>query len=352
MARKTENFDYASQTGSARMTDVAKAAGVSLVTVSRAINHPDKVSSKTRIAVQQAVEQLGYVPNLMAGSLASNRSSIIAAMVPTISNLIFAESIGTLSETLITGGYQLLLGQTNYNPTEERRLLDAFLGRRVDGLVLMGNIQDTHSRDSGSDQSNTLTEKLLRARIPVVQMWDLVSAPVDMQVGFSNLEAGRRAGSFLADRGHRIVGFIGADESRSHARLEGLKAVIEERGGKVVASMMTAPAGIETADTQLSRLLQEDSKLEAVFCNNDLLAAGVLFACRKRGIQVPLQIAVMGLGDMPIAEAACPKLTTLRVEPRKMGEMAATLLMNRLSGKPMSSLSYDIGIEVVCRDSA
>lgn len=352
MAQKTDNFDYAPQPGSARMTDVARAAGVSLVTVSRAINHPDQVSSKTRTAVRQAIEQLGYVPNLMAGSLASNRSCIIAAIVPTISNLIFAESIGTLSETLKSGGYQLLIGQTNYNRSEEHKLVDAFLGRRVDGLVLMGNIQDTYSRESGSVKPNALTEKLLRARIPIVQMWDLIPTPIDMQVGYSNLEAGRRAGSYLTDKGHRIVGFMGADEARSHARLEGLKAVIVERGGKVLASMMTAPAGIETADIQLGRLLQQDSNLQAVFCNNDLLAAGVLFACRKRGIQVPQQIAVMGLGDMPIAEAAYPKLTTLRVEPRKMGEMAASLMMNRLSGKPMPSLSHDIGIEVVSRDSA
>jgi len=347
-----DTFDLVPLAGSTRMTDVAKAAGVSLVTVSRAINHPDKVSSKTLIAVQQAIQQLGYVPNLMAGSLASNRSFIIAAMVPTISNLIFAESIGTLSETLIAAGYQLLLGQTNYNGNDEHRLVDAFLGRRVDGLVLMGKIQDTQPHDSESGKLNSLTERLLRARLPVVQMWDLVSTPVDMQVGFSNLEAGRKAGTYLADSGRRIVGFIGADESRSHARLKGLKAAIEERGGKVVASLMPAPAGIETSDAQLSKLLQQASNLQAVFCNNDLLATGVLFACRKRGIDVPHQMAVMGLGDMPIAEAACPRLTTLRVEPRRMGEIAANLLMDRLSGKQMASMSYDIGIEIIRRDSA
>jgi len=347
-----DGFDLKSQGGRARMTDVAKAAGVSLVTVSRAINYPDKVSPKTRVAVRQAIQQLGYVPNLMAGSLASNRSFIIAAMVPTISNLIFAESIGTLSEALTSGGYQLLLGQTNYNANDEHRLVDAFLGRRVDGLVLMGRIQDSRPNNSESGKLFSLTEKIHRARLPVVQMWDQVSSPIDMQVGFSNLEAGCKAGTYLADSGRKIVGFIGADESRSHARLKGLKTIIEKRGGKVVSSLMPAPAGIETADTQLTRLLEQTSNLQAVFCNNDLLATGVLFACHKRGISVPRQMAVMGLGDMPIAEAAYPRLTTLRVEPRRMGEIAAHLLMDRLSGKKLKSLSHDIGIEIVCRDSA
>ena len=122
--------------GSARMSDVARAAGVSLVTVSRAINTPTKLAPDTLAAVRVAIERLGYVPNLMAGSLASNRSRIVAAIVPTISNLVFSETLEALAQTLADGGYQLLLGQSAYRHNDEAALVDTFLGRRVDGLVL------------------------------------------------------------------------------------------------------------------------------------------------------------------------------------------------------------------------
>ena len=122
----------------ARMTDVARAAGVSLVTVSRAINTPTKLAPETLSAVRAAIERLGYVPNLMAGGLASSRSRIVAAIVPTISNLVFSETIEALSQTLAEGGYQLLLGQSGYRSGDEAALVEAFLGRRVDALVLTG----------------------------------------------------------------------------------------------------------------------------------------------------------------------------------------------------------------------
>ena len=140
----------------ARMTDVAEAAGVSMVTVSRAINSPDKVAAETLAAVRSAIARLGYSPNLMAGSLASNRSRIVGAIVPTISNLVFSETIEALAQTLAEAGYQLLLGQSFYRSSEEAALVEAFLGRRVDGLVLTGCGQDSalrgRLRQAGEEQ--------------------------------------------------------------------------------------------------------------------------------------------------------------------------------------------------------
>ncbi|KAF1020400.1 MAG: HTH-type transcriptional regulator GntR [Paracidovorax wautersii] len=238
-------FEPDTPPGSARMADVAQAAGVSLVTVSRAINQPDKVAPKTLAAVRQAVEALGYVPNLMAGSLASNRSRIIAAMVPTISNLVFAETIEALSQALNAGGYQLLLAQTNYQPDDERHVLEAFLGRRVDGVVLMGTAgAPVHRRAGQTSPGGSLAQRLRRAGVPVVQTWDLLADPIDMQVGFSNLALGRAAGAYLTERGHRTVGFIGGDEARTRARLRGLRSAVGAQGGRVVAELAPAPAGI------------------------------------------------------------------------------------------------------------
>src|SRR5690349_15500653 len=161
------------RTPAARMEDVARAAGVSMITVSRALSAPDKLAPATLAKVRSAIDALRYVPNLTAGSLASKRSHIVAAIVPTIANSIFSETIDGLSQTLATRGYQLLLGQTHYRDDEESALVDAFLGRRADGIVLTGL---RHARG--------VRAALQRAAIPVVETWDFGPRPIDMLVGF------------------------------------------------------------------------------------------------------------------------------------------------------------------------
>ncbi|CAN0422206.1 unnamed protein product, partial [Phaeothamnion confervicola] len=160
------------------MEDVARLARVSMITVSRAINQPDKVAPKTRARIEAAIARLGYVPNLTAGSLASNRSRIIGAIVPTIDNSIFAETVRGLSEKLEAAGYQLLLGQTAYRENAEESLVTAFLGRRVDGMVL-----------TGVRHSAATVKRLRAAGVPIVETWDLTKRPIDMLAGFSNREA-------------------------------------------------------------------------------------------------------------------------------------------------------------------
>ena len=329
----------------ARMSDVARAAGVSLVTVSRAINTPGQLAPATLAAVRAAIEQLGYVPNLTAGSLASRRSRIVAAIVPTISNLVFSETLEALTQTLAEGGYQLLLGQSAYRHSDEAALVDTFLGRRVDGLVLTGN-----------GQPAALRHKLRRAGVPVVQTWDLpltdAAAPVDMLVGFSNHGAGRAAAEHLLARGHRALAFIGAEEERSRLRLQGFRAAAAEAGvADVPAELIRPPVLIDHAGPRLAQLLARQPDTTAVFCNNDLLAAGVLFACHQRGWSVPGRLAVMGFGDLPIARAASPALSTVQIRRAEMGERAGQMLLARLNGDDPGAPLVDIGFDVIARAS-
>jgi len=330
------------------MSDVADAAGVSLVTVSRAINTPDKVAPETLAVVRSVVARLGYVPNLTAGSLASNRSRIVAAIVPTISNPVFAETVEALTQTLAEGGYQLLLGQSAYRDNDEAALVETFLGRRVDGLVL-----------TGCGQSRTLRSRLAKAGVPIVQTWDLPEAgeapigPVlDMAVGFSNFAAGAAAARHLVERGHRVLGFVGADESRSRQRLEGFRAEAGKAGlGDVPADLMRSPVQIDQAASQLAQLLARRADLSAVFCSNDLLAAGVLFECQRRGIAVPQRLAVMGFGDLPIARAAWPPLSTVVIRRAEMGQRAGQMLLARLADEDPGARRVNIGFEVAARAS-
>lgn len=329
-----------------RMSDVAREAGVSLVTVSRVINTPDQVAPTTLATVRAAVARLGYVPNLTAGSLASSRSRIVAAIVPTIANLVFSETIEALTQTLADGGYQLLVGQSGYRDADEAALVETFLGRRVDGLVL-----------TGCRQAEPLRARLRQAGVPVVQTWELGNAALDMVVGFSNADAGQAAARHLMARGHRVLGFVGADEDRSRQRLQGFRTAAG-RTARVVAELMRPPATMELAVARLGEMLARQPELSAVFCNNDLLATGVLFEAHRRGWAVPQRLAILGFGDLPIAQAASPRLSTVRVRRAEIGTLAGQLLLARLNGQGAAAAEttgaaarVDIGFEVVARES-
>lgn len=321
------------------MEDVAREAGVAPITVSRALNTPHKLSPQTLKAVRSAIERLRYVPNLTAGSLASNRSRTIAVIVPTIRNSIFSDTIDGLAQALAPHGYQLLLGQTQYRESEEAALVQAFLGRRVDGVVLTGVV---HARGVRSS--------LQRSGIPVVETWDLTERPIHMLVGFSNHEAGRAAARYLVGKGYRSLAFIGGADDRSSARLRGFREAAAAAGGVAVrAALVPAPSSPADARRALGELLSAAPR--ALFCSNDMLAAGALFECARRRIAVPGQLAVMGFADLPIAADIEPALTSVQVRATEMGERAGQLLLRHLQGDSPRERVVDLGFAVVERAS-
>ncbi len=340
-----------SASGGSRMDDVARLAGVSMITVSRVLNTPDKVAKTTREAVLAAIKKTGYVPNLTAGSLASNKSRIIGAIVPTIDNSIFAETVHGLSDTLATGGYQLLLGQSGYNEATEASLVEAFLGRRVDGLVLTGGV---HSRAT--------RQRVRQSGVPVVETWDLPAKPIDMVAGFSNFEAGRAVGAYLLASGRLKLAFAGGPDERSAARLAGVQAALTGQSGVCLqVYRLEAGAAFEGGRRVVAVYAQAGKLPQAIFFGNDALAAGALMECQRRGIAVPAQLAIVGFADLAIAAAMEPALTTVRVPTRRMGEDAARMLLARLNhtdhpdgkdGEVVDSTVHDLGFELVVRASA
>lgn len=324
------------------MEDVARAAQVSLVTVSRAVNTPDKLARATLARVRAAMERLHYVPNLTAGALASNRTRIVAAIVPTISNSIFSETIDGLGSALAADGYQLLLGQTQYREDEEARLVEAFIGRRVDGLVL-----------TGIRHAAGVRARLTRAALPVVETWDLAKRPIDMAVGFSNFAAGKAAADFLCGKGYGRLAFVGGSDDRSLARQAGFReGAAARRAAYVAIESVGSPSSLSEGSAAVARLLARPRPPRAAFFVNDMLAAGAIFECQRRGVRVPEDLAVMGFADLPIAASMVPTLTTVQVRSLAMGQQAAALLVARLAGAPAPVKIVDSGFAVVERASA
>jgi LacI family gluconate utilization system Gnt-I transcriptional repressor len=328
--------------GAAKMSDVAKLAGVSMITVSRAIREPDRVLPATLARIEAAIRSTGYVPNLTAGSLASNRSRIVGAIVPTIDNSIFAETVRGLSTLLEEAGYQLLLGQTAYRENAEEALVTAFLGRRVDGMVL-----------TGTRHSAATVRRLKAAAIPVVETWDLTKKPVDMLAGFSNRDAGRAIATYLLGRGYRRLGFVGGAEERTRSRFAGFEAAVRATPGAHL-SRVELDAGTSFAGGReaLARLIDGGAAPRAVFFSNDALAMGGLMECHRRGLAVPGDIAIAGFADLDIAAESSPTLTSVHVGSRRIGEEAARLLLGRFDGSAAGAPVRDTGFAVVARESA
>jgi LacI family gluconate utilization system Gnt-I transcriptional repressor len=320
------------------LKDVAKLAGVSPITVSRALNRPGMVAPDTLALVRQVVERTGYVPNLLAGGLASRRTRFVAAIVPAISNQVFSESIQSLTDRLWESGYQVLLGTSGYPTSREDRLLAAILSRRPDGIFLTGI---SHSVES--------QRRLVAARIPIVEVWDLTPTPVDMLVGFSHEKVGQAVAEYLVGRGRLQFGVITADDARAEVRRLGFLSVLEKNGiSDVLTVQVPAPSNFRLGREGLARLLETGSLPRAIFCSSDTLAHGVLAEARSRGLSVPGDLAIVGFGDLDFAEYTSPPLSTVRIDRPAIGRKAAEALLGRIEGRPVDRI-VDIGFHLMER---
>ena len=332
---------------SVTLADVASLAGVSTITASRALANPAIVSEATRRKVEQAVRRSGYMPNLLAGGLRSRRSRLIACLVPTISSgSAFLIAVHALTEALQAAGYQVLLGERGFDQSRDAALVEAVLGRRPDGIVLIGAVQDKAVR-----------RRLGRSGIPIVETWDMTEEPVDMLVGYSHVAVGEAIADYLAARGRRHVAMIASDEPRGMARARGFGEAARRLGlvapdGDVPSSIVGAPTRIAHGRAGLSDLLGRGQPIDAVYCSTDLVAMGVLIEAQARRIVVPDQLAVVGFGNNDFAVDAEPALTSVDVDPVGVGRTAASLLLDRLAGHPVAAPVIDSGFRIIERDSA
>ncbi|MDI9332816.1 MAG: LacI family DNA-binding transcriptional regulator [Cytophagales bacterium] len=324
------------------LQDVAKLAGVAPITASRAINKPDSVSSEVLKKVQAAVERTGYVPNRMAGSLASSRSRMIAAIVPSTVMSVFMQTVETLNNTLFDAGYQLMLGQSSYSVEREEALLEAVIGRRPDGIFLAGILQPGRART-----------RLMASGIPVVESWDLTQTPIDMLIGFSHLEIGRAVAKHLIDKGRKHFAIVLAGDERADRRATAFQQVARAQGlGEVFTVNVGDSRTLRSGRDSFIKILQGAPQTDAIFCSSDLLAMGVVTEAKARGIHVPKTLSVMGFGDVPFGADMEPALSTVRINGGDIGRMAAERLIDRAEGRKVDKPIVDVGFSIVARGSA
>ncbi|MES2913815.1 MAG: LacI family DNA-binding transcriptional regulator [Pseudomonadota bacterium] len=328
------------------MADVARLAGVSPMTVSRAFKRDTSVSEATRDTIRKAAEELGYVFDSAASSLRSQRSDFVAVTIPSINNANFAETLRGLSEGLKDRGLQILLGYTDYDIHEEERLIEQLLRRRPEAIVVTGGKHTPRAR-----------RLLENAGIPVVETWDLPDAPIGHVVGFSNAAAVRGMIDHFVARGVTRIAFIGGDadrDTRGTDRREGFVAAMQAHG--LDASRLIAagapPISMREGAAAMGRLLESLPDTEAVICVSDLSAFGALTECQRRGIAVPEAIWIAGFGDYEIAEVSVPALTTINPFPREIGAAAASLILDVLDGRQSQPATVLIRPELLIRQSS
>lgn len=323
------------------MRDVARAAGVSRMTVSRALKKDSPVSSKTREHILQVVREMNYVPDQMAGSLTTKKSGFVAVLVPSLNNLHFGETVQALTQQLETIGQQILLGYTDYSAEREEQLIEAMLRRRPEAIVL--------SYDGHSDRSLQL---LNGAQIPVIELWERPEEPIAHTVGFSNFAAAAQMTHGLIDRGYRNIAFLGEgddDWTRGAARRKGFISAMEERGLSAHRLLMVGkpPLSIEDGAAAVPPLLLEYPDTDCIFCVSDLPAFGALGALNTAGRKVPDKMGLAGFGNFEVSRFAAPSISTVVVDPKSIGKATGKLITELLADQSTAALEpRQIGVEV------
>lgn len=337
----------ATQTGGRKagpitMEMVARIAGVSQVSVSRALNHPDKVAPATLARINEAIRATGFVPNLVAGALASRRSGIIAALIPSITNITYSSFLRPFIEAMRQAGYQIILAETGFDEQEEAAIVQSLLSRQPEGILLTGV---NHSPDC--------RRMLLGSSVPVVEVWDSSESPIDISVGFSHVETGRAMARFAWQKGYRQAGVLTAPDQRALRRKDAFCSEFIALGGTApVESIFDGSASIKNGREGLARLIEKGFTSGVIQCSSDLFAHGVLIEAQARGLKVPTDVAVIGFGDMDFAAYTVPKLTTVRVDRDVLGHTAADALLRRIAGETLPESSIDVGFKVIARQSA
>ncbi|MFD1342439.1 HTH-type transcriptional regulator GntR [Litorisediminicola beolgyonensis] len=325
------------------LDDVATLAGVSAITVSRAIRHPEMVSEKVRAQVESAISELGYVPNPAARMLATGRSNMIGVVVPSVTNNVFSDVLRGIYEIAGIADFDIQLANTRYSPALEDKALRLFAAQKPAGLIV-----------AGIDQSEVSRDILANIDCPVVQIMETGPDPAGFCIGLSHFDAAHAGTRHLIEQGYTRLGFLGARmDPRTQRRFAGFRAAAEEAGAYSEQRVVTTPeaSSVTKGAALLADLLAQEPTVDAIFCNNDDLALGALFEAQRRRIRVPDQLGICGFNDLEMMAAAEPPITSVRTYRQDMGLRAMQTILSCVDNGPVTPTTIDLGYEVMARQS-
>lgn len=331
-------------TGRVTLADVAQLAGVSPITVSRALRGERAVDPALVARVKEAAGKLGYVPDPAARALASRHGSHVAVLIPMLSNALFVDLIEAVQRTLRPAGYQSLIGITHYDAAEEEQILREQLQHRPAGLLV-----------TGLDRSDATRRLIAGSGVPCVHMMELSAAPGVYSVGLSQIDAAAAMTRHLLDRGHRRIAFAAAQlDPRTLQRLEGWRRQMARDGrhDPRLEWLNPAPSSMAVGALMFEQIMATRPAVDAVFFCNDDLAQGALLAAARTGIAVPQTVAIAGFNDLTGSDQMLPPLTTVRTPRGAIGEAAARTLLALMRGETPPANALDLGWELVVRASA
>lgn len=330
-------------TGRVTLSDVAQLAGVSPITVSRALRGERAVDPDLIARVKDAAHKLGYVPDPAARALASRYGSHVAVLIPMLSNALFVDLLEAVQRTLRPAGYQTLIGITHYDKSEEEQLLREQLQHRPAGLLV-----------TGLDRSDATRALITGSGVPCVHLMELSDVPGVHAVGLSQAKAAAALTQHLLERGHKRIAFAAAQlDPRTLQRLDGWRIAMAAHGlhDPRLEWLNPAPSSLAVGGLMFEQIMGQNPPVDAIFFCNDDLAQGALLAALRLGVAVPSQVAIAGFNDLTGSDQMLPPLTTVRTPRANVGTEAAAMLLALMQGKAPAQACVDVGFEVVVRGS-
>lgn len=326
------------------LADVAAAAGVSKMTASRSFSQPKLVSVRTRERVLRAGEDLGYVPDLLAAAFSSQRTKALGVIVPTHDVATYADTVRGVSDIASARGYDLFMGQTKFDDAVERRVIRAFAGRKVDGILIIGSTAQQNIEKFFAERS-----------LPLVQLWDAPNKPIDMASGFSNTRAGRLVATHFAEKGYPSCMVASSSFYRDRQRAKSFISTAQKLGIHEVSEFVFPDkkkdsknwAEFEGGTEIAAHILNMQRRPRAVFITDDTAAFSALFALMRAGVKVPEEIAVCGFGNEEFTKYMLPRLTTIDIDGYKIGEVGASLIIDRIEGQPIGTKTHRSSVLLV-----
>ncbi|WP_438959356.1 LacI family DNA-binding transcriptional regulator [Nereida sp.] len=306
------------------LRDVSEASGVSEMTVSRVLRNRGDVSTSTREKVLAAAKELGYVPNKIAGSLASQRVNLVAVIIPSMSNMVFPEVMMGISEVLDQTDLQPVVGITHYKPGKEEQVLFEMLSWRPSGVII-----------AGLEHSDASRAMMKASGIPIVEIMDVDGTPVDSCVGISHRRAGRMMAKAIAKEGYKRIGFLGTKmpmDHRARKRFEGFTETLAKHGIEIAdQEFYDGGSALAKGREMTEAILSRTPDLDFLYYSNDMIGAGGLLHLREKGVDVPSDVGLAGFNGVELLQGLPAKLATMDACRLEIGRKAAEIIAARYS---------------------